>query len=380
MDTLNRETLHELAQHQEYPCVSLLMPTHRMHPEKAVDPLTFKNLVKDLKNALAHHAEMLAPLEKLQEDRDFWNYQDSGLAIFLNSSIFKIFSLPVEVPSLAIVADNFHVKPLYRYIQENIAFQLLVVNQNDVALFEGDCHYLKPIELAGKVPLTMVEALGSELTDNHLNTAFSTGNGSRKQANQGTGNVVHGYLEKSSEQQNDAERFFRVVDKAVYEHFSKPSNLPLILASLPEHQTLFRKSSKNPLLINKGITQNAADLSPERLKELACDIITPIQQKLISDTLERQQAAEQYGRSHWKLKEVVEDALDGKIETLLIEEDKIIPGRILAEERRIDTSREGTDDILDDLAALVVEKAGNVLLLTKEEMPHDTGAVSINRF
>jgi len=380
MDTLNRETLQQLAQHQEYPCVSLLMPTHRSHPENAVDPLTFKNLVKELKNQLGQEHQLLAPLEKLYEDRNFWNYQDSGLAIYISSHIFKVFSLPVRLPSLSIVADSFHVKPLYRYFQEQISFQLLALNQNDVRLFEGDCYSIKSVEISGKVPLTMEEALGSELTDNHLNTAFSTGNGSRKQANQGTGNVVHGYLEKSSEQQHDAERFFRAVDKSVYEHFSKPSGLPLILASLPEHQTLFRTSSKNPLLMTTGITQNAADLSPERLKELACEALAPLQEELVKDVLQRQQSAASSRKSNWELSEVIKDALDGKIDTLLLEENRIIKGRILTEERRLEYTEEGTDDILDDLAAIVIEKAGNIILLNKEDMPHTTGAVSINRF
>jgi hypothetical protein len=380
MDTLNRETLQQLAQHQEYPCVSLLMTTHRSHPEKSIDPLTFKNLVKELKNQLGQEHQLLAPLEKLYEDRDFWNHQNSGLAIYTNSHVFKIFSLPVCLPSLSVVADSFHVKPLYRYFQEQISFQLLALNQNDVRLFEGDCYSIRPLEISGKVPLTMEEALGSELTDNHLNTAFSTGNGSRKLANQGTGNVVHGYLEKSTEQQRDAERFFRAVDKSVYEHFSKPSGLPLILASLPEHQTLFRTSSKNPLLMAVGITQNAADLPQDKLKELACEVLAPLKGELVKNVLQHQQSAASSGKSNWELSAVVKDALDGKIDTLLLEENKIVKGRILTEERDVEYTDEGTDDILDDLAAIVIEKAGNIILLKKEEMPHTTGAVSINRF
>ncbi|WP_400263580.1 hypothetical protein ACFX5U_09800 [Sphingobacterium sp. SG20118] len=232
--------------------------------------------------------------------------------------------------------------------------------------------------------MTMEEALGSELTDNHLNTAFSTGNGSRKQANQGTGNVVHGYQEKSNEQQNDAERFFRIVDKSIYEHYTKPTNLPLILASLPEHQTIFRRQSKNPHLMAEGINQNTRNLSPEELSELAWELIAPQHEQQIQELLDHQQAAEQIGRSHWELSEVVKDALDGKIETLLIEENRMILGKIIAAERRIQfptvDAEELFDDLLDDLAAMVVEKSGSIMVLQKDQMPHQTGAVSINRF
>lgn len=384
MDILNRKKLQELAQNQQYPCVSLLMPTHRTAPDKNGDPITFKNLLKDIKQALGDEAELLAPLEKLAEDRDFWNYQSYGLAIYINPERINVFQVPITLPAIAIVADSFHIKPLYRYFQDNQPFQLLAISQDDVKLYQGDRYHLEPVELAGNVPLTMEEALGSELTDNHLNTAFSTGNGSRKQANQGTGNVVHGYQEKSNEQQNDAERFFRIVDKSIYEHYTKPTNLPLILASLPEHQTIFRKQSKNPHLMAEGINQNTRNLSAEKLSELAWELIAPQHEQQIQKLLDHQQAAEQVGRSHWELSEVVKDALDGKIETLLIEEDRMILGKIISAERRIQfptvDAEELFDDLLDDLAAMVVEKSGSIMVLQKEQMPHQTGAVSINRF
>ena len=49
----------------------------------------------------------------------------------------------------------------------------------------------------------------------------------------------------------DAERFFRAVDRAVLEHHSRPSGLPLILAALPEHHSLFRPLSENSFLVSE---------------------------------------------------------------------------------------------------------------------------------
>jgi hypothetical protein len=63
----------------------------------------------------------------------------------------------------------------------------------------------------------------------------------------------HGHGAKKDEIDIDAERFFRAVDRAVLEPHSKPSGLPLILAALPEHHSLFRQVSHSPFLLSKGI-------------------------------------------------------------------------------------------------------------------------------
>ncbi|WP_400263320.1 hypothetical protein ACFX5U_09805 [Sphingobacterium sp. SG20118] len=146
MDILNRKKLQELAHNQQYPCVSLLMPTHRTAPDKNGDPITFKNLLKDIKQALGDEAELLAPLEKLAEDRDFWNYQSYGLAIYINPERINVFHVPITLPAIAIVADSFHIKPLYRYFQDNQSFQLLAISQDDVKLYQGDRYHLEPVE------------------------------------------------------------------------------------------------------------------------------------------------------------------------------------------------------------------------------------------
>lgn len=50
-----------------------------------------------------------------------------------------------------------------------------------------------------------------------------------------TGGIRHGQGDRNEEIDLDIERFFRAVSRAIYEHHSKPSGLPLILAALPEY-------------------------------------------------------------------------------------------------------------------------------------------------
>src|SRR5690606_29359138 len=107
--------------------------------------------------------------------------------------------------------------------------------------FEGNRDVLDQIEVDG-VPKTIKEALGDQLTDGYSSVStHAAGTG-------GPAGIFYGQGSRKDEVEIDRDRFFRVVDRAVLEHVSRPSGLPLILACLSEHQTHFRRISHNPFL------------------------------------------------------------------------------------------------------------------------------------
>jgi hypothetical protein len=68
---------------------------------------------------------------------------------------------------------------------------------------------------------------------------------------------------------------------------------------------------------------------------------------------------------------------------LLIEADRIIPGRIDIAAGAItkgDLTHPEIDDVLDDLGELVVKAAGEVVIVPAQRMPTQTGAAAIYRF
>ena len=65
----------------------------------------------------------------------------------------------------------------------------------------------------------------------------------------------------------DRERFFRVIDREILQRASRVSGLPLVLASLPEHQSRFRALSHNPFLLVTGLAVNPGALSPGELRQ-----------------------------------------------------------------------------------------------------------------
>jgi len=81
-------------------------------------------------------------------------------------------------------------------------------------------------------------ALGVQLTERHQTVASYGGVGGGATA------MRHGHGGTSDEADSDAERFFRAVDRAIVGHHSRPTKLPLMLASLPEHHVLFHEVSR----------------------------------------------------------------------------------------------------------------------------------------
>ena len=365
------------------PCLSLYQPTHRHHPESRQDPIRFRNLVKELERTLRplHPADevtgLLAPFEALAGNTEFWTRRLGGLAVFGAPGHFEIFETQRPVGELAVVADSFHTKPLRRLLQSSDRYQVLGLSRAKVRLFEGDRDVLDEIELAPAVPRTLTDALGEETTEPHRSVASYGGLGV------GSSAMHHGHGDKSDVLDVDTERFFRVVDRAITEHHSRPSGLPLILAALPEHHALFRQVSKNALLAPEGIPINFDAVSRDELRERAWQLFEPSYHARLTAMSEAFAQARVKGMGADDLAEVAEAASTGRVGTLLIESERQIPGRFDPDTGRIrlaDSGEDGVDDLLDDLGDVIAQKGGQVLVVPAEFMPVKTGIAATYRY
>jgi hypothetical protein len=368
----------------EPPCLSLYQPTHRRHPENQQDPIRFRNLLKALEQSLRQKyvtrdvRPLMEPFQTLAEDRGFWNHTLDGLAVLAAQGVFRVYRLQRPVAELAVVADSFHIKPLIRIVQSADRYQVLGLNRQEVKLFEGNRDALDEIELAQAVPRTITDALGKELTEPPTVTSYSAGS-----AGAGAPAIRHGYGSKQDEVDIDSERFFRVVDRAVLEHHSRPSGLPLILATLPEYHNLFRHVSQNSFLMADGIDNHPDALPADALRERAWRVVEPQYLARLAGLVEEFGRAKSKGLGSDELTIVAEAAVAGRVATLLIDADRHVAGRIDETSGRIeygDLAHPEIDDLLDDLGELVMKKGGQIVIVPVERMPTRTGIAAIYRF
>jgi hypothetical protein len=384
MKLLTKELIQELLSTEQNPCFSLYMPTHRTHPENQQDPIRYRNLVRQMEESLlqkysaAEVKEYLEPFYKLGNDAEAWNHTLDGLAVFSATGLFKVVGLRQTVDELAIVADSFHTKPLRKYLQSVDRYHVLGLTLHGIRLFEGNRHSLEEVELTDETPKTITEALGDELTDKHLSVGSYGGVGGEST------NMYHGHGGYKEEAEKDAERFFRVISDVIYEKYSKPTGWPLILAALSEHHSLFHKVSKNPFLLAEGIATDPASVSTDKLIGMAWKIMEPAYLQKLDSLAERFGQANANGKGSDDYKEIAVAAVEGKVETLIVEEDRIIAARITnlvtGNTQKKDMMNPKVDDLLDDMGELVTKMGGQVMILPAVKMPSNTGLAAIYRY
>jgi hypothetical protein len=383
MSALHHDHTEGLLESREPPCLSLYQPTHRHHPDNRQDPIRYRNLVKELEASLQQRypehesRERLAPFLALAEDREFWNGTLDGLAVLGAPGTFRVYRLPRTVAELAVVADTFHVKPLLRHLQSADRFQVLGLSRHDAKLFEGNRDGLSEVPLAEGVPRTITDALGDELTEPHQTVASYGGVG------RGQGAMHHGHGAKAEEVDSDAERFFRAVDRAVLEHHSRPSSLPLILASLPEHHELFHRLSHNPFLVAESVDVHPDAVSLDDLRDRAWQVVEPAYRARLAELSDEFGSARAQGLASGDVAEVAKAVVEGRVARLLVEADREVPGRIdraTGAMAASDIDDPTVDDVLDDLAMLALQMGGDVVIVPTDRMPTDTGIAATYRY
>lgn len=380
--------VNRLLSNHEPPCISLYQPTHRHHPDNKQDPIRYRNSLGEIEASLCRLyptrevRSLLEPFQSLARDERFWNHRTDGLALLGSQQMFQIFELQRTVPERLIVADSFHTKPLLRILQSADRYQILGLNRHEAALFEGNRDALDEVELAPGVPRTITEALGDQLTEPHLTAASYGGAGGRGGAH-GVPAMHHGHGQRKDEVAIDNERFFRAIDRAILEHHSRPSGLPLMLAALPEHHDLFHKISQNPFLLPTGVHLDPRSISLERLREEAWRTIEPAYLTRLS------KLANAFSEAHTKfqgsddLTDIAHALVAGRVATLLVEAGRQIPGKIDPATGGVEFAELAdpqVDDLLDDLAEFTLRQGGEVVVVPAEQMPSQSGAAAIFRF
>lgn len=388
MTTMAQQQFNELIADRAGPCISLYFSTIRSGPERRQNVVRFRNLLRDAEHSLAssdtplseqQRATLLEPLHQLADNARFWNHTLDGLAVLRAPDFYKVYKLQRAVPTRAIVADSLHLKPLLRILQSADNFEVLAISREHVRLFRGNRDSMDEVELDPAVPRSLTDALGEELTEPH-----DAARAVRVSANPGRGTSVHyGSGSKHDEMDKDTERYFRIVDRAIVETHANPSAPPLVLAALPEYHAAFRAVSHNPHLVEQAIAGNPDALSAEELKARAWEIIGPTYEARLQRLVDEYHAGRAHELAHDALPEVGEAVAQGRVRTLLVDADRVIPGSVDRDSGRVTLAAlddPHTDDAVDDLAELTLRRGGDVVVVPGERMPTDTGVAAIYRF
>ena len=128
--------IEEILDHKEEFCVSIILPTHRLTPDRFQDKLVFKKIVSEVKNLLIEKSKesqkdisnVIENLEKQYEQIDF-NHSLDGLGIFVSSTISKSIRFPFSVVEKISISDKFYVRDLLYYNQTMFDYYVLSLQE-----------------------------------------------------------------------------------------------------------------------------------------------------------------------------------------------------------------------------------------------------------
>lgn len=355
-----REFPDEIVFQEGGPCISLYQLTHRHAPENKQDVVVFNNILRDLENLLedkykeADIEKIMKAFHELKEDKSFWNNTLDGLAILANKERFLVYVLPENVENKLSVSDSFHILPLIKTFQLAEKYNLLGLDGNDFTIYEGSKYELEEIEVDEELPKTIEEVLGEEYSEKFLNHGSRGGTGGSA--------IFHGQGSKKDENEEDLIKYFKYVDKLIFDNYSKVSKLPLIMVALTENQGLFRKFSNNTYLMEEGINSSIKSLDEKKLTSRSFEILDIVNQERIEKLTENYKQSEANALGSDDLHKIKKAIMDKKIKILMIEENR-------------DISEE-----LDKLVTQVIKDKGQIIVLKEEQMPSGTGVAAIYRF
>jgi hypothetical protein len=140
INAMNIEIIRQLEGQKGYPCVSVLLPTHRTHPDNKQDPIVLKNLLREAKERLLQEdtkrqaAPLLARLQELSDDVDHEHNLD-GLGLFASADFSLGVRLPFAVRPRVQIDETFAVRDLVYAYNRTPHYWTLVLSEKPTRLF-----------------------------------------------------------------------------------------------------------------------------------------------------------------------------------------------------------------------------------------------------
>lgn len=384
MYLLKLDELKELLGKKEEHCITIYFPTHPTGTETRQDSIRLKNLLQKAKEQLHEKGvrsieaeELLKPAQGLIENESFWLQGDEGMAIFLAKGYSKVLKLPQAFDELVAVNDQFHLKQLLPFFNNDRRFYILALSENHVRFLECTKYRCEPITIPG-MPQCMEEAL-DYISPEQPNDLPFKGTGKDK----GSQTILSGGHGGHRELNNERVlQYFRELLKYLNEYLHDDT-APLVLATVEEHYPIFREASGYKNLLEKFIKGNPERISDQDLHERTKEIVAEYFSQQEKESIDKY--VELYGTPNTvhNVEDALKMAYQGRIDTLLVANSKERWGTfdgLTMEIEEHEEQQSGDHDLIDKAATFTVQNDGKVFVIDADKIPKGMEIAGILRF
>jgi hypothetical protein len=378
-EELKLETLKDLIQCQESPCISIYMSTKAVHKgEFKKLEIEFKNLLQQVEEKLKTNwgfkereiNKLLEPAFKLASDSNFWQQQKEGLAVFISSENFRSFKLSVDTYDSAHVSYNFNLKQLISEVHDSQEYYLLALSSNHNQLYRVNRNEIEEFDLE-ELPQNIKEFLNldEEAAEKYqsINTA-------------GSSSVFHGQGAAGDDDNEDLLHYLKEIDRVINSELKDKKN-HLIVAADDSVFSLYKNINNYQGLLDEHLSGNARQMNKKELREKSWEIIDSHIHDYLEEIKERYMEIKSSDKSSSELEEIVEAAHFGKVDTLVLNKLAEKAGVFIEDENEVKLMENTKDyDLYNYAASETIKHGGLVYSIEKEDMPEETDILAIYRY
>lgn len=377
------EQLKSYALHFAPRTVSIWMPTHPAGADVRQDPIRMRNLLHRAAEYLIDMAarppeaqELLRPVVELVQDSGLWRQQGRGLGILLSDGDMSVHRLDTTVPELCTVGERYHIKPMFDTDQQDGAFHVLQLSQQEVRLLGASRSGIDSVPLSG-APTSLAEFLRFDQVEPHVE--FHTGAaghqpGTRRPASfHGQGSA--GDL---ANQKRRLTEFCRRIDEEVCRTL-QGNGAPLLLAAAEPLQGVYRQVSQCPRLDDRVIHGNPDEMEPRDLQAAALNLLAEDFERDARDARDRFGEAQSVDLASADLHAILPAAAAGAVDTLLVARDRQCWGRYGVEANELlehETQQPGDEDLLNIAAVLACSGGAAVHAVRTDLLPDPSSPIA----
>jgi hypothetical protein len=378
IDPIRPSTLQELAAVEQPRCVSILMPTHPTGKDTREDPIRLDNLLSTAQAQLKSRGmrrpaieECLQPAREILTQTHFWQYQGSGLAIYLADQFSRMLRLPEPVSESVTIGPRFNIKPLLGAVASSEPFYVLAVTEMTSRLYRGSRSELVEIEQGG-FPVARHDVVAERDPEEQLHHQ-SHGNPSQGRGQRSEG-IFHGHGEGEDKLESDTIHYLKAVAERAGTYLYGEES-PVILAADDSLAGAYRREHRRGRLLKEGLPGSPDAMPLHEIRQRAWELAAPVLRDDQSALLDRFGSAAAAGRAAQGVRDVVLVASHGKIDTLLFDPRTSEPGRLsedgtaalLASSSDLPPENDGTlEDLVNRAVVDTLRASGRVVPLQTE--------------
>ena len=366
---IDRKTFLELADIHIPHCVSIYM--YFEEPEK--NRVTLKNSIsnaeKKLKEAYGLDPKTLdkklRPLSSRLEDPEWLESRHKSVAAFIYDKELNVYEFDnLKFEDKVVVSDHLFLLPLASILHLDKEFYFLTLSSEKVKLYHISMNTITESPISSRLPDNINDVVGYDVEQKSLQ--FRSGQ-------EGTGEgMFHGQGSGAEEEKKqEYEVFFREVDKKLNSNVDNTS-IPLIIGCVEFLYPIYKSVNSYPNLWKKYAQGNFDKAENKELKEVS--------EKILSDMIrmDYQKATDEFekflskGKASYGIGDIIPSAIEGRIDSLIIQKDKDIFGRYNPSENKVEVDQvEKTDNtsLLNKAAIKTIAHDGNVYIVDEDDLP-----------